>query len=486
MSDKNITSSVKKDMKTRKFKMGGYSLIVTVLFVAVVIILNIGVSKLPVSMIQKDITSDKVYEISDLSKSIAEKLDEEVIIYWIVTEGKEDVNLQHFLERYDELSGYIKIERVDPTQYSKFVNDIAMAENLDTVTDNSLYIVCAERARFIKRDMLYSKDYVDGYGSDVELYFYGDSCITSALDYVAFGTSANMYILNGHGEGIMSSDYVQAIEKLNINIKDLSIVTEGTIPEDADILFLCAPEGDISREEEALIFDFLKKGGKLMAVTYPTDGDEHHNIEELMNYYGVTAVRGYVMEGDSSLIAGNTPAVMITGYTDHKIVEPIANAGYYVMLFAPQGLVVNSDLRDTLSVTPLLISSPSAYIKSKMTNSYDKKDGDITGQFAYAVAIDETVDGVNSKIVWVASDAILDDNMNEMVSGGNQEVLLNSLSYLTQGEDGNLAIHPKNLKYEYLFFNGSQGTILSIIVIGVIPLIYGCIGLVIYFKRKKK
>ena len=107
MSDKKITSSVKKDMKTRKFKMGGYSLIVTVLFVAVVIILNIGVSKLPVSMIQKDITSDKVYEISDLSKSIAEKLDEEVIIYWIVTEGKEDVNLQHFLERYDELSGYI-------------------------------------------------------------------------------------------------------------------------------------------------------------------------------------------------------------------------------------------------------------------------------------------------------------------------------------------------------------------------------------------
>lgn len=101
-------------------------------------------------MIQKDITSDKVYEISDLSKSIAEKLDEEVIIYWIVTEGKEDVNLQHFLERYDELSGYIKLERVDPTQYSKFVNDIAMAENLDTVTDNSLYIVCDERARFIK------------------------------------------------------------------------------------------------------------------------------------------------------------------------------------------------------------------------------------------------------------------------------------------------------------------------------------------------
>lgn len=486
MSDKKITSSIKKDMKTRKFKMGGFSLVSTVLFVAVVIILNIGVSKLPVSLLQKDITADKVYEISDLSKSIAEKLEEEVTIYWLVTEGNEDTNIQHFLERYDELSGYIKVERVDPSQYPVFASDIAEAEKLDSIIDNSLYVVCGNRARYIERSKLYSDEYTDGYGSQIERYFYGDSCITSAVDYVAFGSSANMYILNGHGEGMMSSDYVNAVEKLNVNIKDLSIVTEGTIPDDADVVFICAPAGDISKEEEALLFDFLQKGGRLLVVTYPADNDGHHNIEELMNYYGVTAVPGYVMEGDSSLIAGSTPAVMIAGYTDHKIVESIANAGMYVMLYTPQGLVVNSDLRDTLSVTPLLISSEKAYVKSAITNSYSKEEGDLSGQVAYAVAIDETVDGVNSKIVWIACDAILADDINEMVSGGNQEVLLNSISYLTKGEEGNLSIHPKNLKYEYLLFNGSQGTMLSVLVIGIIPLIYVAIGLVIYFKRKKK
>ena len=107
MSDRNknneASSSINENMKTRKFKMGGFSLIASVLCVAAAIALNFGLSRFPVSVMQFDITRGQVFEISEMTKEIAAKLDEEVTIYWLVSEGNEDTNLSHLLDRYDEL-----------------------------------------------------------------------------------------------------------------------------------------------------------------------------------------------------------------------------------------------------------------------------------------------------------------------------------------------------------------------------------------------
>lgn len=462
-------------MKSRKYKMGGFSLLASVLCVAAAIAINFGLSKMPVTVMQHDITRGQVFEISDMTREIVARIEQEVHIYWLVTEGNEDMNVSHFLDRYDELSPYIIVEKVDPRESSTFVASVA-----SDYKDNSIYIESGNFSRYIDHDELYS-------GDRNNILFNGESSITSGVDYVVNGDESVIYMIGGHGEGIMSSDYVQAIEKLNIEIRDLSIISDGEIPEDADAIFLCAPAGDVSKEEEAIIFDYLRNGGRMMLVTYPTENDEHANIEQLMSYYGLSAIHGFVMEGDSAHMAGDAPAYVLPSYTDHSIVAPLANRGMYVMLFGPQGLVFNGYERDTLSVIPLLISSDKAYAKpSGNVTTYEKEAGDVEGPFIFGAAIDETVDGVNTRMVWITSDAILDDNFNQMVAGGNQDMLLNSLTYLCKGDDSVLSIHPKSLEYKYMVFNGNQGTILSVFVIGIVPLVYMLIGVCIYMKRKKK
>lgn len=486
MSDRNknneASSSINENMKTRKFKMGGFSLIASVLCVAAAIALNFGLSRFPVSVMQFDITRGQVFEISEMTKEIAAKLDEEVTIYWLVSEGNEDTNLSHLLDRYDELSDKIIIKRMDPSLNSTFVMSVT-----NSFSDNSLYVECGSFHRYVDSKELYTEQYYNGYGSEKNYLFNGETCITSAIDYVSNGEETVIYMLGGHGEGIMSSDYVSAIENLNIEIRDLSIILDGDIPEDADAIFVCAPAGDLSKEEEAVIFDYLRKGGRMMLITYPTDGNEHANIEQLMSYYGLDAVHGYVMEGDSRYMAGDAPAYVLPSYTDHQIVAPLANGGLYVSLFAPQGLWFSENQRDTLSVTPLLISSDKAYAKpSGDVDTYEKEAGDVEGPFIFAAAVDETVDGVNTRIVWITSDAIIDDHFNNMVAGGNQDMLLNSLTYLVKGDDSVMSIHPKSLEYQYMVFNGAQGKVLSVCVIAVVPLVYLLIGIVIYRKRRKK
>lgn len=58
-------------------------------------------------------------------------------------------------------------------------------------------------------------------------------------------------------------------------------------------------------------------------------------------------------------------------------------------------------------------------------STYEKEEGDLDGPFALAVAITETLDDVETQIIWVSSAYLLDDATNAGVSGGNEDFFLN-------------------------------------------------------------
>ena len=55
-----------------------------------------------------------------------------------------------------------------------------------------------------------------------------------------------MYTLEGHGEQDLDSTVKEDIEKANMEIKSLNLLTEGSVPEDASCLLIDAPTTDIS------------------------------------------------------------------------------------------------------------------------------------------------------------------------------------------------------------------------------------------------
>ena len=160
-----------------------------------------------------------------------------------------------------------------------------------------------------------------------------------------------------------------------------------------------------------------------------------------------------------------------------------------MLLPIAQGLTVAEDLRDTLSVTKLLTTSSSAFAKAAgyELTTYEKEDGDVNGPFALAVAISDTVDdGITSDIVWVSSAALVDDQTNTQVSGGNQDFFLNALGYLCQAEQSSLSIHAKSLSSETLTMDSATVLALAIAVVGVIPAAVITLGIVIWIRRKRR
>jgi ABC-2 type transport system permease protein len=296
-------------------------------------------------------------------------------------------------------------------------------------------------------------------------------------------------MLTGHGESELSSAFQTAVSKANFQTASLSLLTEGKVPDDADCLFICAPQSDISSDEKDMLAEYLKAGGSMMLITdVSKSGVSFTNLYALMEYYGVSAVNGVVVEGSQDNYVYSRPYYLLPNLGDHDITEPLTENGYSVLLPIAQGLKVGSSLRDGLSVTELLTTSDSAYSKAGgySITTYDKESGDTDGPFALSVAVTDAVDDdTTTSIVWVSSSYLLDDQTNSQVSGGNQDFFENALSWLCHQED-TISIHAKSIGTSYLTVDSSAAALMTAFIVGVIPL--GCLGtgIVIWVRRKRR
>ena len=395
-----------------------------------------------------------------------------------------DEVIEKLLDRYESLSDHITVEKRNPDVYPTFAEQYTDG----TVYNNSLVVECGDRSRYISNTDIYLTD-ASLYSYSYSTSFGGEGAITSAIDYVTNPDQPVVYTLTGHGESELSTSFETAVAKQNVEIESLSLLTTDGVPEDADCLLINAPMSDISESERDSILEYLASGGKLILITGPLqDGTELTNLEAVMEYYGVTAADGIVVEGSDSNYLFPAPINLLPEYGSHEITSPLSEGGYYMCLPLAQGLIVGEAPRDTVSVTELLTTSDSAYSKLSgyTMSTYEKEDGDIDGPFALAVAITETLeDGGETDIIWVSSAYLLDDSTNASISGGNEDFFLNCINWLCGSESG-ISIHAKSLSTEYLTISSGMSSMLTMLVVGVIPVCFLAAGIVIWVRRKKQ
>jgi len=481
----NNTSKEKKDLfasfKTRSFRVGGYSIAATAMILAIAIAANSLVNALPSTWTQIDTSSQQLFSISEQTHEIIDRLDKEVQLYWVVQSGAEDSNLGNLLDKYDGLSDKITVIKKDPNVNPTFINQYISG----SVYNNSVIAVCGERHRYVEYDDIFVYDvsnyYYDGTFS---IDFNGEDALTSAIAYVTSETLPKIYSLNGHGENTISESFSTALTKENMDIEELSLLTTKHIPEDTSCLLINAPQSDISSEETEMIRSYLSSGGKLFYISDPAQSEgQFSNLESLMADYALSATEGIVMEGNANNYFIQGPLYLLPNLKSHSITDPLIEDGYYVMLPIAHGISTDENLAENLTATDLLTSSYSSYSKiaGYELTTMEKEEGDLDGPFSLATAVSNSDN--ESSVVWVSSMSLLDDSVNQQVSGGNQDFFINTIAWLCDYEDS-ITIHSKSLDTEYLTIPNSTATLLSIIVVGVIPILYLGIGIYTTVKRR--
>ena len=461
--------------KTLAFQGGSYSLMLTAVVLALLIVVNILVSVLPTPLTKYDISSAKLYSITSNTKAVVNALQQDVTIYWIVQADQEDQVIENLLGKYESLSDHIQVVKRNPDVYPTF----AQQYTDEDVANNSLVVECGDRSRYIGYDDIYLTE-TNMYSYSYNTSFDGEGAITSAIDYVVNGELPQIYLLEGHGESELPSTFSQQLERENMEVHSLSLLNVDAIPEDADCLMIYAPASDISSEEADMLRDYVKEGGKLMVMAGPVEEGTLENLYSLLSDYGVTPVDGIVVEGDREHYAFQAPFALMPDMAETDLTSSLIEERYFPILPLAQGLDTSSA---TSQVTELLTTSESSFSKVSGYDmaTYEKEDGDIDGPFTVALSVEETGGG---EIIWFSSPAFLDDMYNAYSSGANVNLATNGLSSLV-GESEAMAIRSKSLNYNYLTISESTSSLLKVAMVGVFPLAYLGIGIYVVLRRRR-
>jgi ABC-2 type transport system permease protein len=154
-----------------------------------------------------------------------------------------------------------------------------------------------------------------------------------------------------------------------------------------------------------------------------------------------------------------------------------------VLYYMGQSIEWASGKPEELTVQALLTSSDLAYIKTDMANAQtlEKEEGDAEGPFDLAVLVRN--ENTRGHLVWYTTGALLNTGIDQMVSGNNSTLFLNTLNFLCERES-NIAIAGKNIATEALLINASAAGWWRTLYMVVMPL--GCIaaGVYIFIRRR--
>lgn len=484
---KEMISSYREQRKRNKklLKHGTYSMAVTAVVIAIVVVLNLVVQEIPSKYREIDLSSQKLYTIGEQTEKILKNLKKDVTLYYIAQDGTESSDIKNLLEKYEEGSKHITVEQKDPAVSPKFASQYTS----DNISNNSIIVVCGDKSKVVDYSSMYETSINYQTYSQEVTGFDGEGQLTSAINYVVSDNMPVLYNLEGHDESSMSETMKETIEKANIEIKSLNLLSEEAVPDDAECLFIFAPATDLTKEEADKIISYLENGGKALIVSNYTDEDMP-NFESVLENYGVQPVDGIVLEGNTDNYVSQNPYYLLPNIESGEINSELSSQSRYVLVPLAQGIKKADNIRDTLNISSILTTSDSAYSKTNLKDmdTMEKEGGDIEGPFDLAVSITEKVgDDKETQIAYFASASIFNDSINSMVSGTNYELLSASLAWMCSTDDSNqISIPSKSYDTTTLTVPTADINFWSIFVTGVLPVCILLIGFGIWMKRRKQ
>ena len=485
----NVKEKIKNSMtgeETKKnLKHGSYTSVMTVIIIALVVVLNLVFGQLPSSSTQIDVSSQKLFSIGDETKDLVKNLEQDVTLYYIVRNGNENEYVSKMLEHYGDLSSHLRVEKIDPDLNPTFTSQYTD----EAVEENSIIVVSGEKSRVVSiYDMLLQE--FDYYTYNYQTTgFDGEGQVTSAIAYVISDELPVLYQLTGHNEVSMGSYLTDAIQKNNVELKDLSLLTEKNIPEDASALMICSPTKDLSDEETAKILNYLENGGKVILFTDYSRGDMT-NLESILTNYGLRISDGIVMEGNGNYYYPQRPDVMFPEVnTDASLLSGLAD-DTYAMIQDAQAIQALDEYRDSLTIESILTTTGKGYVKqiSDGKISLEKESGDEEGYFNVGISVTETIDEETAaQLVCFTSSSMVSDELDQYVYNGNTDILIRVMTNLcVMDENTAFSIPSKSFSVNYLNYTASTASIWKIVMIGVIPAAFLVIGFGIWLKRKNR
>lgn len=482
-------------IKNRIFKDSTLTFLLIVAVIAAYVAINMGIKALDITDI--DLTKEKFYSLSEESKNQIKNVDQEIEIY--VFGYEENSSVVDLIKQYAKYKENIKYEVVS----IETRQDIAQKYDVSSTDESNGTIVIANGDRKVKVSAtdLYSYDY-----NTYETVDLTEQKLTNSILAVTLDNAPKIYFLTGHGEYTLK-DYMTTLNtklKGEVNeVESLDLLVTNEIPSDCQVLAIVSPTTDFTDYETDIITSYINNGGDILWLSdYSTSGTLT-NVNKILNMYGIDlANNGIILEQDKSAMLMQTPNLILPNLSsESEITSPIVSGGKVLLFNSGKIDIKSNEKLENLGVdvTKLLTTTNSAIFRTDLSNSSTSpSSGEEAKEYVVGALAtktisndDESEDAKKSNLV-IYANAIFAIDYPIQISNqaayaidfyNNQDLILNSISYLTERTD-TITIRKTYTSVPYTA-TASQDIVVRLIIF-IVPLVIIAIGIVVWVIRKRR
>lgn len=449
-----------------------------------------------------DVTESHLYSLSPETRAYLRSLDEPVRLIVTIPEDPAQPD-EALLSRYVRglLNQYLYVLQsagkpgILTVEYVDVFKDIERARELSSrygLEQNNVVLVTSDT----RNRLLVPTDIFEFEGMEPSA-FKGEQAFTSAILEVTTADRPVIYFTIGHGEMRLDDvDPARGLSELAAQLRaksyalgHLDLSQTGGVPNDADLVVVTDPRGPFLPEEQEKLRRYaLDRAGRIAIFLSP---GQAHGLDRLLGDWGIRADDMVVFETGPNFL-GAAGSFLIREFTRHPVTEPLERNSVFLVsgLLRPVRPDMGAPIDDRLSITPILLTSPSSWADAGYRNpetprfdpAIDLPGGVTIGALAERRSASQLgIDIVGGRLLAVGTgDLFANRRLGNAL--GNQLFLSSSINWLLE-RDQTLALPARPI--EKFQFNISQGELQQLALLYLlVPTAFGIIGLVVMWMRK--
>ena len=507
MNKERNTSKANKEKKGSFFKQrstrrGAVSILLTVLFIAAIVLLNVVLTavtdQFPLSV---DVTENASYQLQQETKDYLDKIDQPVTVYVLQKETdfesgdssnyKYRVQANKLLHAMENSCDDIELHYIDITAEPTFTSSYPQ---VNWTESHAILVTCGELYRAVDMTDLFSFDQeqYSYYGTVVINGQHVEQALLTAILNVTTVDKTKVTVLSGQGEQDLSA-FTTLLENNAYEVENVSLLN-GSIAEDSEFAIIYDPDVDIDENIYTTLSKWLENDGKYGHHLFYFPNDQHElsdfpNLNALLADYGMELQYGYIYENsDNYLIPGANHYLSVYDYgEDTTYTDGLRNASIPVVMT----LTMPVTITDEQMATPLLQSSEESFLfpmdlTEDEVDSF-KPDQQVLNGAAIGIRNAGTEDGKDSSVVVIGSYDAVTSGYLSSTSYNNAAYFVNLFNTLSDRDDVSVVIEGKDPSAKDLGVTSMDAiAVPSILVRFVIPIAVLIVGLIIWIRRRHR
>ncbi|RKH88581.1 hypothetical protein D7Y21_14255 [Corallococcus sp. AB045] len=316
--------------------------------------------------------------------------------------------------------------------------------------------------------------------------------LTNALLQLSATGAQKVYVLEGHGEWSLEASGEGLTELRRQLLREgyrpepLNLLGRKEVPRDAGLLIIAGAKQAYTAPEVAALRTYLGEGGRLL---YFTDANTEDGLGLFLADYGVQVDEG--VAADPQFNSGNPFVLVSNFYGKHPITRPLQERGFNIQLPTPRSftLVREGFLLPGVTVEPVLLSSPYAWVESRPLEDTTPSSGEKMGQLTLVAAASRDTRAAEHKrydearLVAVGdSELLLDPNWGYEA---NRNLVMNALGWASHQAE-KVTLRPPDRETSTLELGEDQMRTLRFVSTDLLPLSLLGVGLAVWLSRRNR